>query len=106
MLLVVSGIEGRCCTSSFRPFENLNTRSTSWLLSTKLNRTAAMLVKAELFITVLRNNTGVPNGVSTVISATYAVAFRDSVMLAGSDGQKRANQEETSNKLTTHLVNN
>jgi len=86
------------CSSSFCPLENLNTRSTSWFLSRMLNRTAVISVKAELLITTPRNNTGVPNGVLTAISATYVVAFRDSVKLAGSKGQKQR-RNQTSNQI-------
>ena len=63
---------GKCC-SSFFPFEKLN-RS---FISIKMRSTGGILGKANLLIETPKYITGVPIGVSTVISATYLVAFRD-----------------------------
>ena len=45
------------------------------------------MVNAVLPITALKYSTGVPNGVSAVISATYVVAFRDAVKPVASIGK-------------------
>ena len=78
VLVAGSGVRPIYC-SSFRPFGNVNTRSmrelSTILMLSKING----VVKAEPSITALKYSTGVPNGVSAVISATYVVAFRDAM---------------------------
>ena len=72
MVLVL--VEPGKCSSSFFPFENLS-RS---FISVKVRKTS-IKVKENLLIETPRYITGVPIGVSTVISATYLVAFRDAL---------------------------
>ena len=75
-MVMISVLEVGECSSSFSPFENLN-RS---FIAVKLRKTpSGALVKAELLIETPRYITGVPSGVSTVISATYLVAFKDTL---------------------------
>ena len=74
MVMVSVLVEPRKCSSLFSPFEKLN-RS---FISIKVRKTIGV-VKAELLIETPRYITGVPSGVTTVISATYLVAFRDTL---------------------------
>ena len=75
MVMVSVLVEPEKCSSLFSPFEKLN----RLFISIKVRKTIGVSVKAELLIETLRYITGVPSGVSTVISAAYLVAFRDTL---------------------------
>ena len=81
VLLPGSGV--RTKVSEVPPFCNLNTRSTRSFSS----KSTVALSKSVLPITAARYSTGVPDGVSAVISATYVVALKDAVKPVASIGK-------------------
>ena len=75
MVMISVLVEPGKCSSLFSPFEKLNRA----FMSVKVRSITGVIVKAELLNETAKNITGVLSGVSTVISATYLVAFRDTL---------------------------